>query len=318
MKSLRVSTDPNDPYYQDRVAVATPFDRVAFARQFEHRRALVDGKKMHYVIGGTGPVIVFGHGWPASWWEWRKVLPLLADQFTCIAYDLPGLGDSDAPDAFDNRTVADMIHKLITEELGIEECFLVGHDVSGAPTVTLAAYHPELVKGVFLTESAISGPEMGDILAKWSSEVWHFVTNQSRLVNTLAIGREEQFIGSLFSDWVYNVDAVQELDEYIRAAKIPGRIETGAAYYRKAPNVAEDGGGPLPEGSLTMPLHFVGAELGFGGRIGGENQSAYKTIERYATNSSYEVLEKCSHWLAEDRPYTIATKMREFFSGIDV
>ncbi|GAA4271996.1 alpha/beta hydrolase [Aquimarina gracilis] len=316
MNTLKISTDPNDIYYKDRVLTAEKFDKVEFAKHFEHRRTKVDNVDFHYVIGGTGPIILFGHGWPASWFEWRKVLPLLKEEFTCIAFDMPGLGDSSPPPAFDNKTIADLIKKLVTKNLGLKEIFVVGHDVSGPGLITMAAYYPDLVKKMFLTETSIFGPEMGQVLAENINDIWHFPVNASRLAATLAIGKEENFIEQFFSKWVYNVGAIhkEDLEEYVRTARIPGVIECGASYYHKQQHHAE-GGGILPKKSLTMPIHFLGAELGFGGELGGENKAAFKTIDRYATNTSYEVVEKCSHWVSEDRPVFLAKKISGFFKN---
>lgn len=62
----RPTTNVNDLYYRDRVLAATPFNQSEFAKTFEHRRSRIHGINLHYVIGGQGPVIVFGHGWPAA------------------------------------------------------------------------------------------------------------------------------------------------------------------------------------------------------------------------------------------------------------
>jgi len=45
-----------------------------------HHTAVVNGCRMHYVIAGAGYPLVFLHGWPQSWYEWRKVIPPLAER----------------------------------------------------------------------------------------------------------------------------------------------------------------------------------------------------------------------------------------------
>lgn len=308
------STDPDDLYYRDRLLAVAPFDPVAFARTFEHRRSRVEGVNLHYVIGGRGPVILFGHGWPASWYEWRKVMPQLADRFTCIAFDMPGIGDSGPPPAFDKVTISKLIRSFVLNDLGLDRVFVVGHDISGPPLLALAAYNPELVAKLFLTETSLLGAEMGSILLGHLNEIWHFPINAARLSPSFASGREEQFIPQFFTEWVYNVGAIgpQDIAEYVRTAKRPGALECGASYYNAQPTPAPDGG-DLPAGSLTMPLLFIGAELGFGGWLGGRERSAFKTIERYATNTQYEVVDRCSHWVSEDRPVYLAERIARWF-----
>jgi pimeloyl-ACP methyl ester carboxylesterase len=60
---------------------------------FSHHTASVNGIQLHYIIGGHGDPVVLLHGWPETWYEWHKVIPALAKNYTVIAPDLRGLGD---------------------------------------------------------------------------------------------------------------------------------------------------------------------------------------------------------------------------------
>lgn len=65
---------------------------------------------LHYVRAGTGDPVLLLHGWPQSWYCWRKVIPALAQRYTVVAPDLRGLGDSSRPlDGYDKRTIAEDI-----------------------------------------------------------------------------------------------------------------------------------------------------------------------------------------------------------------
>ncbi len=55
---------------------------------FSHHTASVNGIRMHYVIGGHGYPVVLLHGWPETWYEWHKIMPALAKNYTVIASDL--------------------------------------------------------------------------------------------------------------------------------------------------------------------------------------------------------------------------------------
>jgi pimeloyl-ACP methyl ester carboxylesterase len=102
---------------------------------------------IHYVIAGKGPTLVLLHGWPQTWWEWRHVIPPLAQHYTVIAPDLRGLGDSSRPiDGYDKKTIANDIWRLVAEQLGHGAFFVVGHDWGGPTAYALAAAHPEAVR----------------------------------------------------------------------------------------------------------------------------------------------------------------------------
>ena len=60
---------------------------------FQYRTASVNGMRLHYVIGGSGPAVLLLRGWPQTWYEWRHVLCQLSG-YTIIAPDLRGFGYS--------------------------------------------------------------------------------------------------------------------------------------------------------------------------------------------------------------------------------
>src|SRR5215510_7308428 len=109
---------------------------------FSHHMASVNGIQIHYVIGGQGMPVVLLHGWPETWYEWRHVMPALAKNYTVIAPDLRGLGDSSKPSTgYDGKTVAEDIHQLVTK-LGFKTIFLVGGDIGAIIAYPYAAEHP--------------------------------------------------------------------------------------------------------------------------------------------------------------------------------
>ncbi|MBC8114327.1 MAG: alpha/beta fold hydrolase, partial [Candidatus Saccharimonas sp.] len=75
---------------------------------FTHRYANVNGTRIHYVIGGQGPAVVFLHGFPFNWAVWGPTLPLVAAAgFTVLAPDLRGMGHSAlAEDGYSKTNVA--------------------------------------------------------------------------------------------------------------------------------------------------------------------------------------------------------------------
>jgi len=87
---------------------------------FTNQTASVNGVQLHYVRGGHGrDVVVLLHGWPENWYEWNAVMPTLAEKYTVLAVDLPGLGDSiGAPPSYDKKTLAGFVHGLVVDAVG--------------------------------------------------------------------------------------------------------------------------------------------------------------------------------------------------------
>ena len=124
---------------------------------FSHNTASVNGIQMHYVIGGHGDPVVLLHGWPETWYAWHKVMPALAKNYTVIAPDLRGLGDSSKPlTGYDGKTTAEDIHQLVAK-LGFKTIFLVGHDIGVLIAYPYAAAHPTEVKRLAVWEAPIPG-----------------------------------------------------------------------------------------------------------------------------------------------------------------
>ncbi|SDM62952.1 alpha/beta fold hydrolase [Allokutzneria albata] len=102
---------------------------------------------------GSGPALVFLHGYLVNANIWRKLVPLLADSFRCITPDLP-LGSHAAPvnrDAdLSPRGIARLVADLL-RELDLRDVTLVGNDSGGAYAQVTAAAHPERIGGLVLS-----------------------------------------------------------------------------------------------------------------------------------------------------------------------
>src|SRR5882724_8134858 len=93
------------------------------------RTAEIDGVRFHYLTAGHGAPVILLHGYAETSRMWRPIIPLLAERFTVIAPDLPGIGDSAIPtNGLDMKTSATRIHALV-HSLGVEKAHVVGHDI---------------------------------------------------------------------------------------------------------------------------------------------------------------------------------------------
>lgn len=71
------------------------------------RTVEVDGLELHYLTAGRGEALILLHGYAETSRMWRPVIPVLAERFTVIAPDLPGIGESAIPnDGLDMKTSA--------------------------------------------------------------------------------------------------------------------------------------------------------------------------------------------------------------------
>src|SRR2546421_11933254 len=100
---------------------------------WSHRFVSANGTRFHVVEAGTGPMVLFLHGFPEFWWAWHHQVGLLAEAgFRAVAVDLRGYGASDKPPrGYDGYTMAADVAGLI-RALGERSAVLVGSGYGGA------------------------------------------------------------------------------------------------------------------------------------------------------------------------------------------
>ncbi|MER7273628.1 alpha/beta hydrolase [Dactylosporangium sp. NPDC000244] len=122
---------------------------------WSHRFVSANGNRFHVVEAGTGPLVLFLHGFPEFWYAWHNQLPALADAgFRAVAVDLRGYGASDKPPrGYDGYTMAGDVAGLI-RALGERSAILVGSGYGGMIGWATAAFHPKMVRRLVVLGAA--------------------------------------------------------------------------------------------------------------------------------------------------------------------
>ena len=112
----------------------------------EHRFIELPGLRMHVAEAGQGDPVLLLHGFPQHWWEWRGVIPALAEHHRVIVPDLRGTGWTDVPKTGYERDqlLADVVALL--DALEIDRIHVVAHDWSALIGYYLCFEHPERVR----------------------------------------------------------------------------------------------------------------------------------------------------------------------------
>jgi epoxide hydrolase 4 len=121
-------------------------EALSLEEKAEHRYADNNGVKIHYALTGSGPLVVFLHGFPDYWLTWRHQMLSLSKSFRAAALDMRGYNLSDKPKGVENyninRLVDDAAAVIVAE--GEKSAVIVGHDWGGATAWNLAMRRPEL------------------------------------------------------------------------------------------------------------------------------------------------------------------------------
>ncbi len=110
----------------------------------------VNGQKIAFSRGGSGPPVLLLHGFPQTRAMWHAIAPVLARDFTVIAADLRGYGDSAKPAGVENYSFREMAADQVAlmRALGFDRFHLVGHDRGGRTAHRLALDAPEAVQSL--------------------------------------------------------------------------------------------------------------------------------------------------------------------------
>lgn len=276
---------------------------------FSHHTADLGDVRLHYVTCGEGPAVVLLHGWPQTWWEWRRIMPALARSFTVIAPDLRGLGDSSCPPTgYDKKTVANDIWRLVHDTLGHPHFHLVGHDWGGPTAYALAHAHPQAVTKLAIIDVVI--PFGSAEALTWGGKRWHHGFHWVQdLPEALVTGRERLYLSWFYTNLAYNPAAItpEDVNEYVRAYSQPGVLRAGFEYYRATPTDILHNNENMKT-KLPMPVLALG---GAGGK--GRGLQVLENVRELATDVRGGALEACGHWVPEEQPEELAKALLAFF-----
>ena len=279
-----------------------------------HHLADLDGVELHYVTAGTtGSPIVLVHGWPESWWAFRKLIPLLAQTHRVIAVDLRGFGDSAAPSAtFEVRDAADDLDRLLGH-LGLTAAHVLFQDISGGVGFSFAARHPDRVLSFTVVESTLAGFGL-ELLADVNGfGSWHVGFLGAPGIPTLLLAGAER---ALLADWAYPMmngtpGAVSDadLDEFVRTYSRTDGWRGTESLYRAI--FTDDGETrALAETSpITAPVLTVdGPNNPF-------TANSFRPVSAGEFSSVH--IEGVGHLVAQEAPEQLAAALLDFTSGVD-
>ncbi len=132
---------------------------------FSHHQ--VNGVRMRVAEQGSGPLVVFTHGWPESWYSWRhQIEAVAAAGFRAVAPDMRGYGETDAPEAIDQYTILHLVGDIVelVRALGEKEAVVVGHDWGAVVAWHCALLRPDLFRAVVGMSVPYAPPGRMDLL----------------------------------------------------------------------------------------------------------------------------------------------------------
>ncbi|WP_337966077.1 alpha/beta hydrolase [uncultured Flavobacterium sp.] len=283
-------------------AVAKPADPPA---NFKHETALVNGVKIHYVIGGKGDPLVLVHGFGQNWYMWNRLLPELSKHFTVIAPDLRGVGESDKPEGgYDKKTMATDIHELV-KKLGYTNINLAGHDIGLMVAYAYAAQYGSEVKKIALMDALLPGIE--PVWSQVSASAWWFGFFAWPASGDIVKGKEKEFLTNFWPmvGHVKDPFTPEETAEFVRAYAVKDAAKSSFKWFGNFP---QDGKDNLifMKTKLKMPLLAMGGEYFAAAFL----KDHSKLVAENVTESK---IAGSGHWLVQENTAQVQKDLLAFF-----
>ncbi|MFB6627277.1 alpha/beta fold hydrolase [Streptomyces sp. NPDC056374] len=316
-----------------------------------HRTLEAPAGRLHLVEQGSGPLVLLVHGFPESWYSWRRQLPALAKAgYRAVAIDVRGYGRSSKPAATNAYRMLDLVEDNVTavHALGEETAVIVGHDWGSNIAATSALLRPETFRAVGLLSvpytppggprpttifSQVGGPEQefyvsyfqepGRAEAEIEPDVRSWLAGFYTALSADTMPAESEpdphFVvpGSRLRDRfpVGRLPAwLNEEDLDVYAAEFERTGLTGALNrYRNMDRDWEDLA-PHRGAAITQPSLFIG------GAQDASTTWMSEAIDAFPTTlpglSASHLLEGCGHWIQQERPDEVNTLLTEWLARI--
>ena len=288
----------------------------------------VSGLRMHCVTAGKGPLILFLHGFPEFWYEWKNQLAEFSKDHLVVAPDMRGYNLSDKPNSEEQYRMS----YLVDDVLSLADHFshgkkfvLVAHDWGGAVAWAFAIAHPDRLNKLVIVNAPHPGV-FGRLLAsdakQQQASQYMLMFRSAQAEQTLSANNYTPLVnavlGAGLKDGVFTEDDKQA---YIKAWSQPGALTGGLNYYR-ANRVGPPPSGQATEGKETSSGNFGVDPLSLTVKvptlvIWGEKDTALLTgnldgLDQFVPQLTIKRIPEGSHWVIHEKPAEVNGYIREF------
>ena len=278
-----------------------------------------DGVQIHGVTGGAGPPLLLLHGYPQTHAIWHRVAPRLAEQFSIVAPDLRGYGDSDKPPTDANHApyskramAADQV--AVMRDLGFDAFFVCGHDRGGRVAHRMAMDYPGAVQKLAVLDIAPTREMYAATNFEFARAYywWFFLVQPADLPERLIGAEPKLWLTRKLAGKASNTEGLELFDpralaEYVRCFAGP-TIHSTCEDYRAAATIDiahDDADG---DRKLTQPLLALWGAKGTVARC----FDVLDLWRKRASDVRGEALPS-GHYIPEECPDLLVERLLSFF-----
>jgi pimeloyl-ACP methyl ester carboxylesterase len=309
---------------------------------FQDHYADVNGMRLHYASVGQGPLVLFLHGYPSFWYQWKDQMLEMGRDHLAVGLDMRGYNLSSRPEGLEPYTMKHLVEDVrqVAEQLAGRgrKFVLVGHDWGANVAWVFAMYHPDMLEKLIIVNGAhpfISERELRENPAQRYASNYFFVFNgylapgeQPPSENdTLDSATRRAHTG--FVDAEVKSGRYTEADRqmWIGAWSQPGSTTAGLNYYR-----ANHRNPPFNDRhpASTIARSWSAKEVTDGAKstiikmptlvIWGLKDTAILSghlsgLDKWVTDLSVKIYPDDDHWVMLEKGKAVAQDMRQFIDG---
>ena len=289
---------------------------------FTHTEIETSGARIVTVYGGKGAPLLLMHGNPFSHLSWHKFAPRLAEQFTVVATDLRGYGDSEKPPGGADRAnysframAADQIEVMAA--LGHERFYAAGHDRGARVLHRMCLDHPHKVARAAILDIIPQHHLLNNVTRAWGTFSWHwfFMIQPYDFPERLMSADPDYFIEKKLAKTAQGLSFFdpRALAEYKRYFRNPATVHAMCEDYRATHGVDLDMDTKdfVAGRKIACPVLLLWGATGPVGR----NHDAEQIWRRYASDIRGAKALPCGHYLSEEAPEETYRELRDFFAA---
>jgi pimeloyl-ACP methyl ester carboxylesterase len=290
----------------------------------QHHFAEVNDIRMHYVTEGTsGSLLLFAHGFPEFWYEWRRQLAEFGRDHLAAAPDLRGYNLTSKPERLDRYRVKyliDDLRALAAHLTAPDQKFtLIAHDWGGAVAWAFAIAHPELLERLII----INAPHPGVFARELHSNPDQQAASQ--YMRMFCTAEAEDILSrdnyQALADALFKHVNFDEADQaaYIEAWSQPGALTGGLNYYRAARLLPPAPGTPLPKTPLELDVRSLTVRVPtlviWGDRDRALLPGNLEGLDQFVPDLTIRRIPEANHWVIHQKPDVVNGYIREFLQS---
>jgi pimeloyl-ACP methyl ester carboxylesterase len=295
-----------------------------------HEYADVNGVRLHYARTGTGPLIVFVHGFPEFWYEWTHQLAEFGKDHLAVAPDMRGYNLSSKPTALDDYQIPKLVEDLhgltsgLLKTSGRTKFTLVAHDWGGVVAWVFAAQHPEMLDNLVIVNAphpTIFGRLLRDDPDQQKASQYMLMFRSPAAEATLSQNNYEALVTAVLGGGLASGTITeQDKKEYLAAWSQPGALTGGLNYYRAAqigPPAPAPGAVPSQEAALAAAPPMVVRVPTL--VIWGEKDTALLTsnlngLDQVVPKLTVKRIPDGTHWVVRENAPEVNRLIREYLA----